>query len=125
MLTGYRARSPRMHRSMSAYLRGYIEDADTMYCPGAPKKYRYLQDSWDAGDGAHEHPTQALLDAFTIRQHKGRLEDLKVCIVGDIEHSRVVRSNIHLLTFPNEIAQGQQECADDHKVQLPTSRTRS
>lgn len=52
----------------------------------------------NAGDGAHEHPTQALLDAFTIRRHKGRLAGLKVAIVGDIEHSRVVRSNIHLLT---------------------------
>ncbi len=52
----------------------------------------------NAGDGAHEHPTQALLDAFTIRRHKGRLEGLKVTVVGDIEHSRVVRSNIHLLT---------------------------
>jgi aspartate carbamoyltransferase catalytic subunit len=52
----------------------------------------------NAGDGAHEHPTQALLDAFTIRQRKGRLEDLKVAIVGDIAHSRVARSNLHLLT---------------------------
>ncbi|MCG8462001.1 MAG: aspartate carbamoyltransferase catalytic subunit [Holophagales bacterium] len=52
----------------------------------------------NAGDGAHEHPTQALLDAFTIRQHKGRLDGLRVAIVGDIDHSRVVRSNIHLLT---------------------------
>ena len=52
----------------------------------------------NAGDGAHEHPTQALLDALTIRQHKGRLEGLTVAIIGDIEHSRVVRSNIHLLT---------------------------
>ena len=51
----------------------------------------------NAGDGAHEHPTQALLDAFTILQHKGRLDGLKITIVGDIEHSRVVRSNIHLL----------------------------
>jgi aspartate carbamoyltransferase catalytic subunit len=51
----------------------------------------------NAGDGAHEHPTQALLDAFTIRRHKGRLAGLKVAILGDIEHSRVVRSNIHLL----------------------------
>ncbi|HVS15532.1 MAG TPA: aspartate carbamoyltransferase catalytic subunit [Thermoanaerobaculia bacterium] len=51
----------------------------------------------NAGDGAHEHPTQALLDAFTIRQHKGRLAGLRVAIVGDIEHSRVVRSNILLL----------------------------
>lgn len=52
----------------------------------------------NAGDGAHEHPTQALLDAFTIRRHKGRLAGLEVAIVGDIEHSRVVRSNIHLLS---------------------------
>ena len=52
----------------------------------------------NAGDGAHEHPTQALLDAYTIRQHKGRIAGLRVTIVGDIEHSRVVRSNIHLLT---------------------------
>jgi aspartate carbamoyltransferase catalytic subunit len=52
----------------------------------------------NAGDGAHEHPTQALLDALTIRQRKGRIEGLTVAIVGDIEHSRVVRSNIHLLT---------------------------
>jgi aspartate carbamoyltransferase catalytic subunit len=52
----------------------------------------------NAGDGAHEHPTQALLDAFTIRRHKQRLAGLRVAIIGDIEHSRVVRSNIHLLT---------------------------
>ncbi len=51
----------------------------------------------NAGDGAHEHPTQALLDAFTIRRHKGRIADLDVVIVGDILHSRVVRSNVHLL----------------------------
>jgi len=51
----------------------------------------------NAGDGAHEHPTQALLDAFTIRQHKQRLEGLKVAIVGDILHSRVARSNVLLL----------------------------
>jgi aspartate carbamoyltransferase catalytic subunit len=51
----------------------------------------------NAGDGAHEHPTQALLDAFTIRRHKGRLAGLRIAVIGDIEHSRVVRSNIHLL----------------------------
>lgn len=50
MLTGYRARSPRSYRSMSAYLRRYIQDADTIYCPNAPRKYKYLQDAWDAGD---------------------------------------------------------------------------
>ncbi len=52
----------------------------------------------NAGDGAHEHPTQALLDALTIRQRKGRLDGLKVAIIGDIAHSRVARSNAHLLT---------------------------
>ena len=52
----------------------------------------------NAGDGMHEHPTQALLDAFTIREHKQRLEGLKVAIVGDLLHSRVLRSNVLLLT---------------------------
>jgi aspartate carbamoyltransferase catalytic subunit len=52
----------------------------------------------NAGDGANEHPTQALLDAMTIREHKGKLDGLEVAIVGDILHSRVARSNIHLLT---------------------------
>lgn len=52
----------------------------------------------NAGDGAHEHPTQALLDAMTIRERKGRIAGLKVAIIGDILHSRVARSNIHLLT---------------------------
>ena len=52
----------------------------------------------NAGDGANEHPTQALLDAMTIREHKGKVEGLEVAIVGDILHSRVARSNIHLLT---------------------------
>jgi len=52
----------------------------------------------NAGDGMHEHPTQALLDAFTIRERKKRLAGLKVAIIGDLLHSRVLRSNIHLLT---------------------------
>src|SRR5687767_9518248 len=51
----------------------------------------------NAGDGMHEHPTQALLDAFTIREHKRRLRGLKVAIVGDLLHSRVLRSNVLLL----------------------------
>jgi len=51
----------------------------------------------NAGDGAHEHPTQALLDALTIRQHKGRLSGLTVAICGDIANSRVARSNLLLL----------------------------
>ncbi len=52
----------------------------------------------NAGDGTHEHPTQALLDALTIRDRKGRLDALNVTILGDILHSRVARSNIHLLS---------------------------
>tara|TARA_B100001939_G_scaffold299880_1_gene275536 strand:+ start:37872 stop:38864 length:993 start_codon:yes stop_codon:yes gene_type:complete len=52
----------------------------------------------NAGDGRHEHPTQALLDALTIRRRKGRLARLTVAICGDIAHSRVARSNIYLLT---------------------------
>jgi len=52
----------------------------------------------NAGDGSHEHPTQALLDALTIRRRRGRLAGLTVAICGDILHSRVARSNIHLLS---------------------------
>ncbi|MGD9627754.1 MAG: aspartate carbamoyltransferase catalytic subunit [Pyrinomonadaceae bacterium] len=52
----------------------------------------------NAGDGANEHPTQALLDAMTIREHKKKIDGLNVAIIGDILHSRVARSNIHLLT---------------------------
>ena len=52
----------------------------------------------NAGDGGHEHPTQALLDMYTLREKFGSLEGLRVCIVGDIAHSRVARSNIYGLT---------------------------
>jgi aspartate carbamoyltransferase catalytic subunit len=52
----------------------------------------------NAGDGTHEHPSQALLDAFTIRKKKGRIDGLEVAICGDIEHSRVARSNVLALT---------------------------
>lgn len=59
----------------------------------------------NAGDGQHEHPTQALLDLLTIRDHLGRIEGLKVCIVGDALHSRVARSNVYaLLTLGAEVA---------------------
>jgi aspartate carbamoyltransferase catalytic subunit len=52
----------------------------------------------NAGDGTHEHPTQALLDALTIRDRRGSIENLKITIIGDLLHSRVARSNIHLLS---------------------------
>src|SRR5947207_2545658 len=65
--------------------------------PGAPHLLAQHLDCSiiNAGDGAHEHPTQGLLDIFTIRRLKGRLEGLTVGLVGDIAHSRVARSNIH------------------------------
>jgi aspartate carbamoyltransferase catalytic subunit len=52
----------------------------------------------NAGDGMHEHPSQGLLDAYTILEHKGTLKGLRVAMIGDIFHSRVVRSDVHLLT---------------------------
>jgi aspartate carbamoyltransferase catalytic subunit len=66
---------------------------------GAPHRLaRWVQGSVvNAGDGTHEHPTQALLDAFTMRRRLGRLDGLRVAIVGDVLHSRVARSNVWLL----------------------------
>lgn len=68
-------------------------------CSGVPQ---FLQSNThgaiiNAGDGKHEHPTQALLDAFTLQRHFGDVKGLKVCIVGDILHSRVARSNVTML----------------------------
>lgn len=69
-------------------------------CAGVPAQVA----SWtstpviNAGDGAHQHPTQALLDAFTLQRHLGSLEGLRIAIVGDVRHSRVARSNVGLLT---------------------------
>ncbi len=69
-------------------------------CSGAPAYLanRLKSSVINAGDGFHEHPTQALLDLYTIREKQGRLEGLTVAIVGDIAHSRVARSNIYALT---------------------------
>ena len=70
-------------------------------CAGAPKILADVLPAAiiNAGDGSHEHPTQALLDAFTMRERKGALAGLKVAIIGDITHSRVARSNIFLLNM--------------------------
>ena len=67
---------------------------------GAPASIAAIMDCpvINAGDGSGEHPTQALLDAATIRRHFGRIEGLKVAICGDLKHSRVARSNVKLLT---------------------------
>src|SRR4051812_1914433 len=87
----------------------------------------------NAGDGAHEHPTQGLLDIFTIRERRGTLKGLTVALVGDIRHSRVARSNIHGLTklgakvivcgpptlVPPEVAQFGVEIAYDLDAILP------
>ena len=69
-------------------------------CSGAPEflAKRLKSSVINAGDGSHEHPTQALLDMFTIREKLGRLEGITVAIIGDITHSRVARSNIYGLT---------------------------
>ena len=74
--------------------------------PGAPHMLSRILDSSivNAGDGAHEHPTQALLDLFTMREKKKTLDGLKIAIVGDIAHSRVARSNIFALKkFDTEV----------------------
>jgi aspartate carbamoyltransferase catalytic subunit len=74
--------------------------------PGAPQMLSGVVQAAvvNAGDGAHEHPTQALLDLFTMRQKKQAIDGLKVAIVGDIAHSRVARSNIFALSkFDTEI----------------------
>ncbi len=89
----------------------------------------------NAGDGTHEHPTQALLDAYTMRQRLGRIEGLKVTIVGDILHSRVARSNVLLLKtlgaevtlvapptlLPTGVDAWPAEISYDLDAQLPTS----
>ncbi|MCX5805453.1 MAG: aspartate carbamoyltransferase catalytic subunit [Proteobacteria bacterium] len=74
--------------------------------PGAPHMLSKIVNSSviNGGDGAHEHPTQALLDMFTMREKKGRIDGLKIAIIGDIAHSRVARSNIFALkNFDTEI----------------------
>src|SRR5207248_2548629 len=105
--------------------------------PGAPhllaKHLRPHVHVINAGDGAHEHPTQGLLDIFTVRQRKGTVAGLTVALVGDIAHSRVARSNVHGLTklgakvilcgpptlVPREVAQFGVEVADDLDAILP------
>jgi aspartate carbamoyltransferase catalytic subunit len=74
--------------------------------PGAPHMLASILDASviNAGDGSHEHPTQALLDLFTMRERKGTIDGLKIAIVGDIAHSRVARSNIFALKkFDTEV----------------------
>jgi hypothetical protein len=64
-MTGITKRSPQVHRSMSAYLADYIPDAEVMYCPNAPEKYKYLQECWDAGDAWDNPDTAVRSDPFT------------------------------------------------------------
>ncbi|ORT91225.1 aspartate carbamoyltransferase, partial [Frankia casuarinae] len=77
--------------------------ADAVVCRHAASGAPHRLASWvrgsvvNAGDGTHEHPTQALLDAFTMRRRLGRIDGLAVTIVGDVLHSRVARSNVWLL----------------------------
>jgi prepilin-type N-terminal cleavage/methylation domain-containing protein len=64
-LIGNKSRSPRIHRSMSEYLRGYITNANTMFCPDAPQKFKYLQQAWDAGDKWDNPDTTTSSDSLT------------------------------------------------------------
>ena len=78
-------------------------DAVVIRHPASGAPHRLAHSDWigagvvNAGDGTHEHPTQALLDAFTMRRRLGRIEGRSVTIVGDVLHSRVARSNVLLL----------------------------
>jgi type II secretory pathway pseudopilin PulG len=64
-MIGYTGRSPQVHRAMSAYLASYIPDAGIMFCPNAPRRYKYLQECWDAGDDWDNPDTELRLDPFT------------------------------------------------------------
>ena len=64
-LIGYRARSPRLHRSLSGYLRAYLPDGRTVYCPSAPRRYRYLEEAWAAGDSWDNPDTSPVIDPLT------------------------------------------------------------
>ena len=86
----------------TAYVNGRVLDCATAHDGMGGVLVRNLADDLscvviNAGDGRHEHPTQALLDACTMIQHKKSIKNLRVAICGDIKHSRVARSNIHLL----------------------------
>ncbi len=87
MLTGYLKRTPALHRSISAYLHPYIEDAATLFCPNAPFKYRYLQEAWDAGDEWDHPETPAVPDAVMgtycfYWNYVGFLADVNELFVG-------------------------------------------
>ncbi len=85
-------------RTQSSFeLAGKRLGADVMNMSVSQSSIRKGETLMDTGDGSHEHPTQALLDALTIRRNKGRLEGLVIAICGDVMHSRVARSNILLL----------------------------
>jgi aspartate carbamoyltransferase catalytic subunit len=79
-------------------------DAVVVRHPASGAPHRLAHSGWidagvvNAGDGTHQHPTQALLDAFTLRRHLGELEGRRITIVGDVLHSRVARSNVALLS---------------------------
>ena len=74
----------------------------------------------NAGDGAHEHPTQGLLDIFTLREKWGDLKDRKVVIVGDIKHSRVARSNIHgLVALGADVTRAEPLAVEEQDKELP------
>ncbi len=103
MLTGHLKRAPGLHRSMSAYLRSYIEDADVLFCPSAPAKYEFLQEAWDAGD-AWDHPdTPAVPDPVMgtycfYWNYYGFLADVNAIFVGPSGPAKGYRQSSVLVT---------------------------
>ncbi len=104
MLTGYRARSLRHHRSMSAYLLNYIKTAGTLYCPSAPQEYKYLQEAWDAGDAWDNPETPPVGDPVSgtycfYWNYTGFLEDREYLFqgprntIGGRSHSKLLVSD--------------------------------
>ena len=106
MLTGYRARSPRLHRSMSRYLYSYIKDVDIMFCPNAPQKYKYLQEAWDAGNLWDNPETPPVQDPVSgtycfYWNYTGYLEERDYLFqgpkntIGDVSQSKLLVSDYY------------------------------
>jgi prepilin-type N-terminal cleavage/methylation domain-containing protein len=103
MLTGYLRRTPGVHRSISAYLHDYIEDAEILFCPSAPSRYRYLQEAWDAGDEWDHPETPAVPDAVMgtyciYWNYVGFLADVNGIFVGPSGPARGYRESSVLVT---------------------------
>ncbi|MBN1361464.1 MAG: type II secretion system protein [Sedimentisphaerales bacterium] len=103
MLTGYLKRTPALHRSISAYLHAYIDDADVMFCPSAPAKYKYRQEAWDAGDDWDHPETSAVPDPVVgtycfYWNYVGFLADVNSLFIGPSGPARGYRESSIVVT---------------------------